>query len=130
MKDEVIPSDPSDSHRRDLRERTLEYALRVVRLCSALPKSDPGPILSRQLLKSGTSVGAQYREAFRAKSTADFVSKIGGALGELDESDYWLEVIARSGLISARRLEPLQSETRELLAIFTAASKRAKTRGK
>ena len=81
---------------RDLRERTKKFALRIIKLYTALPRRGDAQVLGSQLLKSGTSVGAHYREACRAKSNADFISKIEGALQELDESSYWLELIERS----------------------------------
>ncbi|SRR6266498_2299493 len=102
----------------DLRSRTKHFALRIIRLYCALPKRNPAQILGTQILKSGTSPGAHYREARRAKSDADFVSKIEGALQELDETIYWLDLIGESKLISERRLEPLRCEAEELIAIF------------
>ena len=81
----------------DLKIRTKDYALSVIRLFAALPKRTETQVLGRQLLRSGTSVGAQYREATRGKSTADFISKIEGSLQELEESEYWLELLAESG---------------------------------
>ncbi len=82
--------------RQDLRKRTKDFALRIVKLYSALPKSSVAQVLGKQILRSGTSVGAQYREACRAKSNADFVNRIEGALQELDETLYWLELIGES----------------------------------
>ena len=79
---------------RDLKQRTKEFALRIVRLYVALPKTTESQVLGKQLLRSGTSVGAHYREAQRAKSNADFISKIEGGLQELDETCYWLELIS------------------------------------
>src|SRR5262245_21100132 len=83
----------ADRKPEDLARRTRLFALAVVQLYTALPKSTVSYVLGRQLLRSGTSVGAHYREARRAKSDADFISKIEGALQELDESDYWLELL-------------------------------------
>lgn len=77
--------------RKDLRDRTKEFALRVVRMYSALPKSTEGQVLGKQVLRSGTSVGANYREACRARSKAEFIAKLGHCLKELDESSYWFE---------------------------------------
>ena len=73
----------------DLKHRTKQFALRIIRLYSALPRRAVGGVVGLQLLRSGTSIGAQYREAQRAKSDADFISKIEGALQELDETQYW-----------------------------------------
>ena len=85
-----------DKGNRDLIERTTRFALQIIEPYSTLPKTTVAQVLGRQLLRSGTSVGAQYREANRAKSTADFMSKIEGALQELDETSYWLELLAVS----------------------------------
>jgi four helix bundle protein len=83
----------------DLRDRTKRFALRVIRLFGALPKTVEAQVIGRQVLKSGTSVGAHYREAHRARSTAEFISKLEGGLQELDETAYWLELLAESGII-------------------------------
>ena len=112
---------------RDLRERTKTYALRNIRLYSSLPKSTVAQIIGKQLLRSGTSVGAHYREASRRKSTADFISKMEGGLQELDETGYWLELLMEAGIVPGERLTDLQSETNELIAIFVASIKTAKT---
>jgi len=114
----------------DLEIRTTDFALRVIKLYSALPKTTEAQVLGKQLLRSGTSVGAHYREAKRAKSTADFINKIEGALQELDETCYWLELIERSGIIPARRLSPLRNEAVELTKILVTVVKRAKQRRK
>ena len=103
----------------DLRERTKKYALRVMNLADALPHSGAGKVISQQVIRSGTSVGAQYREAFRAKSTADYISKLTGSLGELEETQYWLELVIESKLIKEQRMIPLLQETDELIAILT-----------
>jgi four helix bundle protein len=84
---------------RDLRRRTKKFALRIIKMYSALPRRGDAQILGTQILKSGTSVGAHYREACRAKSEADFISKIEGALQELDETAYWLELIAEAEIL-------------------------------
>src|SRR6266508_4022642 len=110
----------------DLETRTTEFALRVIKLYSALPNKTEAQVLGKQLLRCGTSVGAHYREAKRAKSDLDFISKIEGALQELDETSYWLELIERSGIIAARRLAPLRNETVELTKILVTVVKRAK----
>src|SRR3989442_290119 len=82
---------------KNLRERTKQFALRIIRLYSALPQRGATLVLGNQILKSGTSVGAHYREAQRAKSNADFISKVEGSLQELDETTYWLELLGDSG---------------------------------
>jgi four helix bundle protein len=114
----------------DLATRTTEFALRVIKLYSALPKKTEAQVLGKQLLRCGTSVGAHYREAKRAKSNLDFISKIEGALQELDETSYWLELIERSGMMDARRLQPLRLEAVELTKIFVSVVKKVKQRGK
>jgi four helix bundle protein len=112
----------------NLSERTTDFALRVVRLYSALPKHTAAQVIGKQVLRSGTSVGAHYREARRARSRAEFVSKINGTIQEIDETSYWLELLVRSGLIPAKRLVDLRTEAEELTAIFTASAKTAKNR--
>jgi four helix bundle protein len=112
----------------DLGEGTKEFALRVVRLYSTLPRSAEAQVIGRQLLRSGTSVGAQYREAVRARSVAEFVSKMQGALQELDESVYWLELLSAADIMVPTRLSDLAAEAYELTAIFVASVKTAKAR--
>ena len=104
----------TDEKAPDLRIRTKEFALRMIRLYTSLPKSAEAQVLGKQVLRSGTSVGAHYREAQRAKSDADFISKIEGALQELDETAYWLELLAESGIALPERLEALRKETNRL----------------
>ncbi|HZF02361.1 MAG TPA: four helix bundle protein [Methylomirabilota bacterium] len=112
---------------KDLRVRTKEFAHRIIRLYVALPKNNAvAQVLGRQVLRSGTSVGANYREAHRARSKSEFISKIGECLKEADETLYWLELLLDEKLLPANRLQPLLDETNELLAILTTISKRAK----
>jgi len=110
----------------DLAERTKAFALRVMRLFCALPKSTQAQVIGKQVLRSGTSVGANYRETRRARSKAEFLAKIGDSLKELDETAYWLELLSESDIVSAPKLEPLQNETEQLLAIFTTIAKKTK----
>jgi four helix bundle protein len=110
---------------KDLRERTKAFALRIIRMFSALPRSKAASVLGTQVLRSGTSVGAQYREACRSRSVAEFISKMESAIQELDETDYWLELLA-DGIVPPKRLVDLRQETNELIAIFTASVKTAK----
>jgi four helix bundle protein len=124
MKDKVV----SGAVERDLRIRTKQFAVRCITLFTALPKSEVARVLGRQMLRSATSVGAHYREAKRAKSDADFVSKVEGALQELEETAYWLELLAESGAVSSERLASLQKETEELTAIMVAIVKKTKAR--
>jgi|LakMenEpi03Aug12_release.lakeMendotaPanAssembly.Ray.scaffolds.fasta_scaffold14540_6 four helix bundle protein len=114
------------SEHHDLRLRTKAFALRVIRLYSALPKSTEAQVIGRQLLRSGTSVGAHYREAIRSRSTAEFVSKIEGGLQELEESAYWMELLVEGEIIPEIRLKELQNEANELTAILVTCSKNAK----
>ena len=116
------------NERQDLKKRTREFALRIIRLFAALPGSVEAQVLGKQVLRSGTSVGAQYRESVRAKSDADFVSKIEGALQELEETQYWLELIGDAEIISVQRLTPLIQEAEELTAIFVSMVKAVKNK--
>jgi four helix bundle protein len=109
-----------------LRDRTKAFALRVIKLYTALPQRTEAQVIGKQVLRSGTSVGANYREAYRARSTAEFVAKVGDCLKELDETVYWIELIAESGIFSADRLDPLGDECNQLIAIFTTISKKSK----
>lgn len=112
----------------DLRDRTKFYAVRIIRLYTALPKSTVAQVLGKQILRSGTSVGTHYREAQRAKSDPDFISKAEGALQELEETGYWLELIGEVGILPEQRLKPLRDETEELIAIFVAIVRNIKKR--
>ena len=114
----------------DLDERLKKFALRIIGLYAALPRRGSALVLGNQVLRSGTSPGAHYREARRAKSDADFISKIEGALQELDETQYWLELISGAAIISAKRLMPLQQEAEELIAILVTITKNVKRRGR
>jgi len=113
---------------KNLRERTKQFALRIIRLYSALPQRGASLVLGKQILKSGTSVGAHYREAQRAKSNADFISKVEGALQELDETTYWLELLGDSGIVTRARLNSLHEEANELLSILVTIVKRVKSK--
>ena len=115
------------ANEKDLRDRTKAFALRIVRMFSALPKTTEAQVLGKQLLRSGTSIGANYREAFRARSKAEFIAKCGDSLREIEESAYWLELLVESGMVSAEKLAPLRQECDELTAIFVTILKRAKT---
>ena len=111
----------------ELALRTKRFALSVIGIYTRLPKSTLHQLLGRQLLKSATSVGAQYREAMRAKSIPDFVSKIEGALQELSETQYWLELLEDTAP-QQQELHSLASESHELTAIFVASVRKAKLR--
>jgi four helix bundle protein len=114
---------------RDLRGRTKDFALRTVRLYQALPKGDGvAQVLGRQLLRSGTSVAAHYREACRAKSNPDFINKLEGGLQELDETDLWLELLGDAGTMKSSRIKPLRAEVDELISIFVTMIRKIKGR--
>lgn len=125
-------SDPEDwvveENQQDLKERTKTYALRIIRLYGALPGTTEAQVIGKHLLRSGTSVGANYREAFRARSTAEFIAKCGVCLQELEETTYWLELLVDAGITAKSKLVDLKDETNQFLAIFTTISKRAKSR--
>lgn len=110
----------------DLKDRTKVFALRVMSLTEALPKSHSGDVIGRQILRSATSVGANYRSACRARSRADFVSKMGIVEEEADESGYWLELIEAAGLIKPSRIADLKAECNELTAIIVASIRTAR----
>lgn len=105
-----------------------QYALRIIKLYETLPKSGAVQIISHQLVRSGTSPGAQYYEACRAKSNADFISKTEGALQEFDESSYWLDLLIEGGFVKENKLKPLCDETNKLISIFVTMVLRAKSR--
>ncbi len=111
---------------KDLKTRTKEFALRVIRLYSALPKSTEAQVMGKQLLRSGTSVGAHYREGTRARSDAEFISKIEGGLQELEESCYWMELLVEAEIVPASELTELMDEASQLTAILITCSKKAK----
>jgi four helix bundle protein len=113
----------------ELKARTKAFALRIIRLYAALPKTTEAQVIGKQLLRSGTSVGAHYRESTRSRSDAEFISKIEGALQELEESAYWLELIIESGVMPHERLADLINEADELTAVLVTCAKNAKRRG-
>ncbi len=110
----------------DLADRTKLYARRIIRLVSALPKSVVAQVLGKQVLRSGTSVGANYREASRARSKAEFIAKMGDCLKELGESEYWLDLLSEESIVAPAKLASLLEETRELIAIFVTSIKTAR----
>ena len=109
-----------------LRQRTKTFALRVIKLVEALAKTTTAAVLGKQLLRSATSVGANYRAACRARSQAEFIAKMGIVLEEADECGYWLELLSESGVMPAARLVDLQHESEELTAIMVSSIKTAK----
>lgn len=112
-----------------LRDRTKQFALRILRLFRSLPNRPDGRIVGSQILRSGTSVAANYRAACRARSRADFVSKMGIVVEEMDETVFWLEFIQDGGLVKPSRMQALLAEANELLAIFGASQLTAKSNG-
>src|SRR5437667_6234327 len=107
----------------ELKERTKRFALRVMRLVDALPKSAKGRALASQLVRSGTSVAANYRASCRARSRAEFISKIGVVEEEADETALWLELTIDSALLTEARVHPLLTEAGELVPIMAASRK-------
>ena len=112
----------------ELRQRTRSYGLRVIRLVEAPPSGRTADVIGRQLLRCGTSVGANYRAAARAKSPADFVSKMKIVEEEADESLYWMELLNESGLVPQERTAALMAEGQELLAIAVSSIETARSR--
>jgi four helix bundle protein len=113
---------------KDLKQRTKEFALRIIRLVESLPRGKVTDVIGTQLLRSGTSVGANYRSACRAKSTADFISKMGTVEEEAEESIYWMELLIESGLISKDRVDELLDEADQIVAITVSSIKTARRR--
>jgi four helix bundle protein len=109
-----------------LRVRTRDFAIRIVKLFQALPKSTEAQVVGRQLLRSGTSVAANYRAACRARSKAEFISKIGIVVEEADESVFWIDLLGTTDILPAQKLAVIAREADELLAIFAASQITAK----
>src|SRR5262245_38691576 len=112
--------------REEMKNRTKQYANRVVKLCQALPNNWVARTLGTQLLRSGTSVGANYRAVCRAKSTADFINKLRIAEEECDESLFWMELLIDNNLMKRSRMMALMKEADELLAIIVSSAKSAR----
>jgi four helix bundle protein len=112
---------------RDLRERTMEFGLAVLRYCRSIPDSPEGRHVRGQLLRAGTGVASNYRAACRGRSRADFIAKLGTVIEEADESDFWLD-LSVAQLLSADTAKPLRIEAGELVAIFTQSQKTARAR--
>ena len=111
---------------REMKRRTKAFAVKIVRLFESLPQKRTAYVLGRQLLRCGTSVGANYRSACRAKSTADFVAKMGIVEEEIDETMYWLELLVEVGTLKVEEVEAILKESNELLAIVVASIKTAR----
>jgi four helix bundle protein len=110
---------------RELLERTKQFALRIFKLFGALPQTIQGRAVAAQLIRSGTSVAANYRAACRARSKPEFVAKLGVVEEEADESAFWLELIIETELLSARKVEPLLAEAGEIVAMMASSKKTA-----
>ena len=109
--------------REEMYERTMQFSVRIVRMVKAMPRGIAEDVIAKQLTKSATSIGANYREACHGKSTADFVSKLKISEGEADETLYWLQLLVNSGIIKQSKLQALIDEANELVAILTASTK-------
>jgi len=110
-------------NKEEMKKRTKEFALRVIKLCEALPKGKTADVIGGQLLRAGTSVSANYRAACRAKSNADFIYKLGIVEEEADESLFWMELLVESGIVEEKRLADLMKETDEIIAIVVSSIK-------
>jgi four helix bundle protein len=129
MKDEEGCMKKAERHTpEDLKTRTKRFALEIIRLYATLPKNTEAQVLGKQLLRSGTSVGAHYRESIRGRSNAEVVSKLEGGLQELEETRYWLELLSESGIVLPERLSSLAQEADELTAILVTCVKKVKGR--
>src|SRR5258708_31529028 len=110
----------------ELKRRTKSFALRVIRVFKALPRNEEARTLGKQMLRSGTSVAANYRAVCRSRSKAEFLARLGIVVEEIDETVLWLELLSDSGILSRERLKELQREANELMAIFVASQLTAK----
>ena len=110
-----------------LRERTKQFAVRVVKLFRALPRTSEAQVIGKQLLRSSTSVAANYRAVCRARSRPEFISKLGVVVEECDETVFWLELLAETAIVPPKRLEALLAEANQLLAIFGASQRTARS---
>ena len=115
----------SGKNDRDLLKRSRDFAIRIIRMYAGLPKSGEAQVIGKQVLRSGTSVGAHIAEAEHAKSRAEFQSKIEGALQELEETRYWMELLLDAEIVRASKLQPLLNESSELIAILVTIAHRS-----
>jgi four helix bundle protein len=113
---------------KQMQARTKTFAIRIIRMFQSLPKTEEARIVGRQVLKSGTSVAANYRAVCRAKSRADFVSKMATVVEETDETLFWIELLEEAGIVAAKKLESIKAETTELLRIFSRSLDTARRR--
>jgi four helix bundle protein len=121
-----MPKRGKDMNQEEMKQRTKLFALGIIQLVESLPKERTAEVLGRQLLRSGTSVGSNYRSACRAKSIADFISKMGIVEEEADESLYWMELLIEAGIEVNMKMETLMKEAGELLSITVASIKTAR----
>ena len=128
MKNDNTAPTSNERHDVDLAPRTKQFALQIIALYSVLSRDTVAQVLGKQILRSGTAVGANYREAYRGRSTAEFVAKMGDCLKELEETSYWLELMAEAGVAPPQNLAAAADETRQLTAIFVTIIKRTKER--
>lgn len=112
--------------RDEMYERTMAFSVRILKMVKAMPRGIAEDVIARQLTKSATSIGANYREACHGKSSADFVSKLKICEGEADETVYWLQLLVKSDIMPAARMQALVDEAREFVAMFTAGTKSLK----
>lgn len=119
-------TNPQNKPRVDLALRTRDFALQIVKFFTKLPRTTAPQVIGKQVLRSGTSVGANYREAYRARSKAEFIAKCGDSLRELEETAYWLELLYDAGIAGPTQLDPLNKECDELISIFVTILKRCK----
>ena len=117
---------PFPQDKSDLASRTKDFALQIIRLFSALPKTTEAQVIGKQLLRSGTSVGANYREAYRGRSKAEFTAKCGDCLREIEETRYWLDLLTDANVVEPGALKAITKECTELIAIFVTIVKRSK----
>lgn len=114
----------------EFRIRTKNFALRIIKLFQSLPKTEEARVIGKQLLRSGCSVGANFRAAIRGRSTAEFYAKLSIVVEEADESAFWLELLMESEIVSEKKLLPLYNETNELIKVMSVSRKTAKSKRK
>ncbi len=114
--------------REEMKKRTKDFVLRILRLCRSLPETSECKIIKNQLLRSGTSVGANYRAACRARSNAEFYSKISIVIEEADETMFWMEILQEAEIIKSELLKSLYRENEEILKIMTVARANSKNK--
>lgn len=118
-----MPSQPEE-----LRDRTKKFAIRIVKLFRAIPKTEEARVLGKQVLRSGTSVAANYRAVCRSRSRADFISKLAVVTEEADETVFWLELLIETDVVRKTQLEPLLTEANELIRIFGSSLRTARSK--